>query len=72
VECLDQLAINKKWIEEIADYNWEKNCMVYGELRGIGIVERVYCSTTDNFFMARCISIGSIASRFYVHGSVMA
>ncbi len=21
---LDQLAINKKWIEEIADYNWGK------------------------------------------------
>jgi hypothetical protein len=39
----DQLAINKKWIEEIADYNWEKNCMVYGEMRGIGIIERVYC-----------------------------
>jgi hypothetical protein len=24
VESLDQLAINKKWIEEIADYNWGK------------------------------------------------
>jgi hypothetical protein len=23
VESLDQLAINKKWIEEIADYNWD-------------------------------------------------
>jgi hypothetical protein len=32
--------------------------MVYGELRGIEIVERVYCSTTDNFFMARRGSSG--------------
>ncbi len=24
MESLDQLAINKKWIEEIADYNWGK------------------------------------------------
>jgi hypothetical protein len=37
--------------------------MVYGELRGIGIVERVYCSTTDNFFMA-------YEPIHYVHGSV--
>ncbi len=51
------MAINKKWIVEIADYNWGKNCMVCGELRGIGIVEGVYCSTTDNFFMVACIVV---------------
>ncbi len=64
METLDQLAINKKWIEEIADYNWES----YGlrELRGIGIVERVYCSTTDNFYGSLYRS-GSIASRFIMY-----
>jgi hypothetical protein len=40
--------------------------MVYGELRGIGIVERVYCSTTNNFYGSLYRS-GSIASRFIMY-----
>jgi hypothetical protein len=40
--------------------------MVYGELRGIGNVERVYCSTTDNFYGSLYRS-GSIASRFIMY-----
>ncbi len=57
MESLDQLAINKKWIEEIADYNWGKIVWFTGNWDGSGFVERVYWSTTDNFFMAACIVV---------------
>jgi hypothetical protein len=53
VESLDQLAINKKWVEEVADYNWGK---LYG-LRGIEMVVELlkeYTAQLQITFMAAC------------------
>jgi hypothetical protein len=58
VESLDQLAINKKWIEEIADYNWGKI-----GLRGIEIVVELLNDCTARLqitFMAACIVLVSL------------
>ncbi len=61
MENLDQLAINKKWIEEIADYNWGKIV-----LRGIEMVMELLKEYTAQlqitFFMAACILVVALRS----------